>query len=50
MDKIICPYCGSKGKKKPHKRIMDPHVSQWQGWNDIRCGSCEKPFRSYEGR
>ena len=43
----ICPYCGAKGNKKPHIRLMDTDVARWQGWNDTRCGSCNRPFPSY---
>jgi predicted amidophosphoribosyltransferase len=43
-----CPYCGSKGKKKPHMRIMNTNIAINHGWFDTQCGSCKKPFKSYE--
>ncbi len=44
---IICPYCGCKGKKTPHERVLPLDESKKYGWNDVKCASCRRAFRSY---
>lgn len=44
---IVCHYCGCKGHKTPHKRIMAVENAKECGWCDVACGSCGRPFKSY---
>lgn len=43
-----CTWCGCKGKKSPHTRIIDQNTAKQYGWKDMICGSCGRPFRSYK--
>lgn len=47
MVDIICPHCGSKGKKTPHRKLMLTEEAKQHGWMDYTCGSCKKAFKSY---
>jgi hypothetical protein len=44
---VICPRCGSKGKKKPHTPIISTEEAKKYSWYDYRCGSCKRAFKSY---
>lgn len=46
----ICPHCGCKGHKTPHRKLSWIHSREEAekfGWNDRACGSCGRAFRSY---
>jgi hypothetical protein len=42
-----CPHCGSKGHKKPHTIIIETIEAKKYGWNNSKCGSCGRSFKSY---
>lgn len=44
---IVCPRCGCRGHKAPHKRIMPVETAMGCAWRDMICGSCGRTFRSY---
>ena len=43
----ICPWCGCKGKKIPHKRKIDLEKAKEYQWEDMICSSCKRAFKSY---
>jgi hypothetical protein len=45
---MTCPYCGSKGIKTSHKIILNIAEAVTNRWNDTKCGSCGRPFKSYQ--
>jgi hypothetical protein len=47
---IICPHCGCRGHKAPHKKLSWIHSreeAEQFGWNDLACGSCGRAFQSF---
>lgn len=41
---VKCPHCGGMGQ---HQRLRATDIARAFEWDDLYCGQCGRPFKSY---